>query len=358
MDKKIYILVPAYNVQKYIRACIESVINQTYKNWKMIIVDDGSTDSTGKICDEYAEKYSNIKIIHQKNQGLFCARIAAVNYLREHDDTEDSYCMFFDSDDILPYTTLEVHKNTIEKYDCDLVCGNSLKFVELNKPKQSTDNTEIKNPRVYENEEVLDKLYPCCFGYDVFSVSLCFKIYRTPLITESFAEIDEHPKYFGEDLNATIRILPKAKKVVVIDNIVYFHRTGGGTNRFMKSYIDDCLLLYSQKNKFAKIYNVDPYLFQLIDVEMKNMAVNYLIMCVRTKTYPHGNFNDEMKYICEEPVFRGAVENIKPDTLGRDGSEIPGFVESYLKKDYATLGNIIKKKASENKLRRFIKKLL
>ena len=70
----ISVVAPVYNTSKYLRQCIESVINQSYENWELILVDDGATDESPLICDEYAKKESRIKVIHQRNQGLSVAR--------------------------------------------------------------------------------------------------------------------------------------------------------------------------------------------------------------------------------------------------------------------------------------------
>ena len=87
------IIVPVYNIEKYIDECIQSVLNQTYTAWELILVDDGSTDNSGNICDEYAKTDTRIKVLHQKNQGVSAARNIAL------DKAEGDYIMFLDADD-------------------------------------------------------------------------------------------------------------------------------------------------------------------------------------------------------------------------------------------------------------------
>ena len=79
IDDLISVVVPVYNVEKYVGQCIESIINQTYKNLEIILVDDGSTDNSGKICDEYAKKDNRIKVIHKENGGLVTAKKVGIN---------------------------------------------------------------------------------------------------------------------------------------------------------------------------------------------------------------------------------------------------------------------------------------
>ncbi|RID95082.1 glycosyltransferase family 2 protein [Dialister pneumosintes] len=97
----ISVIVPVYKVEKHIHRCIESVLKQTYANWELILVDDGSPDSCGRICDAYAARYDNILVIHQENQGLSAARNAGL------DRAGGEWVYFLDSDDFIREDTLE-----------------------------------------------------------------------------------------------------------------------------------------------------------------------------------------------------------------------------------------------------------
>ena len=99
--EKVSIIVPVYNVEKYLIGCIDSILNQTYKNYELILVDDGSKDSSGEICDEYARKYSNITVIHQNNQGQAVARNHGVQV------SSADWILFVDSDDVIHPHLLE-----------------------------------------------------------------------------------------------------------------------------------------------------------------------------------------------------------------------------------------------------------
>lgn len=117
MDK-ISIIIPVYNVEKYLENCLEKVLNQTYKNLEIILVDDGSKDNSGKLCDEYAKMDSRIKVIHQKNGGLSMARNSGL------DIATGKYIMFVDSDDYYELNSCELLYNEIKEKDADLVIGN------------------------------------------------------------------------------------------------------------------------------------------------------------------------------------------------------------------------------------------
>ena len=116
-----YVLVPVYRVEKYIRKCIESVLNQTYQNFRLILVDDGSPDASGTICDEFACADERIKVIHQKNMGALAAREEAINYVKTSCYLEDAYVIFLDSDDSLKRNSLKRLSDIIEQENCDMV---------------------------------------------------------------------------------------------------------------------------------------------------------------------------------------------------------------------------------------------
>ncbi len=355
MDKKIYVLVPVYNVEKYLKDCIDSVISQTYENWEMILVDDGSKDKSGQICDRYAETDGRIRVIHQKNGGLSKARYTGINAIT---DAENTYMMFLDSDDLLPVNSLEVLYKTAEENRCDLVAASSEKFISSRYPDLTGGSSSPSVTKIYEHDTIVKDLYYGFFGYGSFSVTLWAKFYRTDYFLKIYSQINDFPFYYGEDLNVTIRLVPEANRVVIIDNTVYFYRYGGGTNRFMKSFVDDCVLLYRVKKEHAAKYGVSDYYKGLIDVEMKNLALQYFIMCRRSKTYPHGKLADEIRYILDIPEFYGAACAISDETLSGDHSEPAGFTPAFVKKDINEIVRIAVQKANEGRLKRFIKNLL
>lgn len=113
-EKLISIIVPVYNVEKYLKECIDSVISQTYKNLEIILVDDGSTDKSGEICDEYSKKDSRIKVIHKENGGLSDARNVAL------DIAKGEYIGFVDSDDYVEKDMFETLYKLAEEHNTEI----------------------------------------------------------------------------------------------------------------------------------------------------------------------------------------------------------------------------------------------
>lgn len=116
MCKKISAVVPVYNMGKYITKCVESLVNQKYKNVEIILVDDGSTDNSGKLCDALASQYHNIKVFHQKNSGVSKARNKGLELATGY------YISFIDPDDYLDLQTYETVIALMENNDADIGC--------------------------------------------------------------------------------------------------------------------------------------------------------------------------------------------------------------------------------------------
>ena len=117
-EDKISVIIPLYKVEKYIRGCIDSVISQTYRNLEIILVDDGSPDACGKICDEYAEKDSRIKVVHRKNGGLSAARNTGINF------ATGKYIAFVDGDDhIHPDMYSQLHFSILQSGADIAICN-------------------------------------------------------------------------------------------------------------------------------------------------------------------------------------------------------------------------------------------
>ena len=136
---EISVIVPVYNVEKYLVQCIESIKMQTFENWELILVDDGSQDNSGMICDEYAQKDNRIKVVHQKNRGVSTARNSGVKF------ATGKYISFVDSDDYIVPNFFEIMLEKLIAYKADMVrCG----FYEFN------DNNVVFNTCQFENERI------------------------------------------------------------------------------------------------------------------------------------------------------------------------------------------------------------
>ena len=150
----ISIIVPVYNVDKYLNRCINSILKQTYSNLEVLLIDDGSTDNSGLICDKYASKFNNIRVYHKKNGGISSAR----NYGLDRISNKANYIAFVDSDDFLHPRMYEILYGDLIKYDCDIAVCNMDKTYSTIVNEYISENVLILNKEEYF-ENYFDDFY-------------------------------------------------------------------------------------------------------------------------------------------------------------------------------------------------------
>ena len=144
---KVYVIVPVYNVELYLNRCIESIVTQTYTNLEIILVDDGSTDNSGKLCDEWARKDNRIKVVHKKNAGLGFARNTGL------DHANGDYVVYIDSDDYVAENMIETLLTALTKNKADTVyCGLNRVFPEGRIVEQPSCYDNL----VFEKEDIIN----------------------------------------------------------------------------------------------------------------------------------------------------------------------------------------------------------
>lgn len=216
----ISVIVPVYKVEKYLEKCVNSIRSQSYSDLEIILVDDGSPDNCGKICDEMALNDQRIRVIHQKNQGLAAARNAGLAI------AQGKYVAFVDSDDTIENGTYLLLYNMIEHYDTDIA------ICECRKVKESEVLEQVEYSK-YENR-VLDnnKLWELVFGQ--LNNSSCNKLYKRSLIGDL-----QFPKkvVHGEDLLFNIEYLAKCNIGVYNEAPVYNYLSRN--NSITRSYFNE-----------------------------------------------------------------------------------------------------------------------
>lgn len=302
------IVVPVYNAEKYLKQCINSVLRQTFTNFCLILVDDGSTDSSGKICDGYAKRDSRVVVIHQENLGSVKARKKGV--LSEAAQSA-IYIMFCDADDTLDRKALEKLIDVARKYNADCVCGGmkkNWKGIPIYS-KYKAKCFQISRAECYDNKKIIEKLYISCFGVTNYPVSLCAKIYDKKLITKA---IDFAPivQFMGDDLSVTLRCLPMTENLVIIPDVIYNYRIGGNTSKFMPWMFDDFISLYKNKRILAEKYTMPQDAIYYINVEIMNVVITWLKMCYKQGNCKEQKFHEEIKRVCDHPVIRKAAQEL------------------------------------------------
>ncbi len=201
----ISVIVPVYNSEKYLNRCVESLVNQTYKNLEIILVDDGSPDNSPKMCDEWAEKDSRIKIIHKENGGALSARIEGVNI------SSGDYIAFVDSDDWLEPDAYSYLADITQRYNSQVSCF-GMRDVDINDEITDIEKT-AENIKIYNFTDIIKYMNEDSLW------SMCNKIYKKDLLSA----LPEMPLNlaFSEDFLFNYFVYKNTEKLIVSNQIKY-----------------------------------------------------------------------------------------------------------------------------------------
>ena len=205
----ISVIVPVYNVERYIRQCVESILEQTYADLEIILVDDGSTDGSGSICDEYKLKDDRVVVIHKCNGGLSDARNAGLDIAR------GEYIGFVDSDDYIEPDMYEVLYKNCERYAADLAAARFVKFNTQGEVRKNfTENIEV-----FSREEMLRLFIVGDRRYEI-TMSVWDRLYKRELISDLRFPVGK----CYEDIVFSTKVIEKSKINVYIDRALYHYR--------------------------------------------------------------------------------------------------------------------------------------
>lgn len=205
---EITVIVPVFQVERYLDRCVQSIINQTFRDYECILVDDGSLDTSGKICDEYALNDHRFKVIHKENGGLSSARNIALNQVK------GDYICFVDSDDVIHPEMLERMLEISKSTSSDIVSTGLHVF------KNDDYAFDELNELTYEKlqkEDFIDHLYPNNFGK--ISVTACGKLYRKHI----FENLRFQEGIIYEDLHLYLDILKECTLITVLNCSLYYY---------------------------------------------------------------------------------------------------------------------------------------
>ena len=231
------IIVPIYNVEQYLRECIDSIIKQTYKNLEIILVDDGSPDNCGQICDEYAKKDDRIKVIHKENGGLSSARNAGL------DIATGEYISFIDSDDYVSNNFIEELYSLCIKCDADIAECDFVKF---------TDKIEVqKKDKVIEKYSTIEMQEQIYTENYIKTIVVWNKLYKKYL----YEKLRFPQGKINEDEFTTYKVFDSSlKNIAVTSEILYYYRYNENSimgKKFNEKRLD-VLEAYEERKEFYK----------------------------------------------------------------------------------------------------------
>jgi glycosyltransferase involved in cell wall biosynthesis len=259
--KKIGIVVPVYNSEIYLKKCIESILDQTYKNIEVILVDDGSTDNSGKICDKYAQSDSRVSVIHEKNLGPIKARYRGIL------NSKCDYITFVDADDWIDLHTYEYVSICLDS-DVDVIMFQMIRYFD-EKNKVRLVNKYVAGR--YERNEIESDIFPNMIWNDKMqdygvSPSLCDKVIKREKLLKEFENIKELQIHYGEDVAVVYPLFLEINSLVIMDDYLYYHRQRNRTE--IAEYIKD-------SDYYKKLYILYDYLKKRINIQELKKQIDY-----------------------------------------------------------------------------------
>lgn len=308
-NELISIIVPVYNVEQYLDKCIESIVNQKYSNIEIILIDDGSKDSSTQMCDLWAKKDSRIKVVHKKNEGVSMARNDGLNL------STGKWVTFVDADDWIEENYINSLYANADKLT-DMVIGrtiavkNNIELYDGYRGHKIENFTGENKERLFEsifNDNIKNMKYP--------HISTCSaKLIRKDIIVKNKLSYNTKLKYY-EDALFNIETICLSRNVKVIDKVIYKYRLN--VNSSTHSFDDNTLLYYKQVylelNKLSKKYNLNFKKYNDI-FRIKNLdsiLINYL-RNTKQKFCKKIEFISKLK---ENKIYSSAIKKVKISEL-------------------------------------------
>lgn len=297
----ITVIVPVYNVEKYIKECVDSLIHQTYRNIEIILVDDGSNDNSSKICDDYAAIDSRIKVIHKENAGLGFARNSGLEI------ATGKYVTFIDSDDMAERDLVERLMKEVAEKKADTCIGGFKRITEDGKVVFQ----ESYAGEVFSGDDVYNKLFARMLGsapdaHDAIRMSVWNVLYSMDIIRKHNIRFPSERVFISEDIVWDSDYYRYAQAVSVIESTAYRYRITPGslTRKYKPQMIDRICVLY---NEMEKRVSADR---EKITRLQRQFFVNLRVCIRQEKPSVSGNTGSECRKNIKKIFNNGTVRSV------------------------------------------------
>lgn len=298
----ISIIIPVYKAENYLRQCLDSILQQTYTDWEALLIDDGSPDNSGSICDEYAEKDARIKVFHIPNGGVSNARNVGL------DHAQGEYFMFVDSDDWITNDALEVCLDAMEAEDLD--------YLQHGHFKQESNGQFIEYTaipcEVTDGETYLQKKLLVPTG--------ALSFYRRAIIEDHKIRYTEGLK-IAEDLLFQLQLIRFCKRCHHIPNSIYYYRYNPDSAIHKRFEADDRLLFASKIIELSKEW---PAFENQKNDYLKNMVIEFIL----NKHIPNSSIKQLM---AQTPLPWSSSYLIKAAKINIHLAKFLGTVRNFIK---------------------------
>lgn len=266
MNKKVSVIVPVYNVEKYLKNCVESLINQTYENIEIILVDDGSTDNSGKICDELSKKDNRIIVIHKENEGVSKARNTAL------EQSCGEYISFVDSDDSLEAGSYENLVQQMESNDLDVLAFQY--YINEKDSQENNDDVTLVSCEEALTRCVSDNEEKC------FIPAVWNKLYRVETLKEYLKFC---PQYIiAEDMLVTMKVLKHAHRIGEIHH-EYYNYTQREESVMHVYKKNKCSTIYAHEEIYEELINDYPQIAESVKIRSVEQAFSIMHEALNTQ---------------------------------------------------------------------------
>lgn len=307
MENLISVIVPIYNVAPYLHECIDSIINQTYKNLEIILVDDGSSDGSEKICDEYAKNDNRIIVIHQQNKGLVCARKAGLKI------ATGEYIAYVDGDDWIEIQMYEYLLNKILEMDADFIDSGCIKQDKDKKisylPKR--ESSKIINLDIDIRYKIIKNLLIDNISDSYYiTPSIWAKLIKKNILKKAQQKVDNNITH-GEDLICTLYLLEFSSKIAYTNKYYYNYRFRQGSITKQNNLIEIIPKLIKMMNgiyDFSNKYNYSCKHFINHRIVKSMLSYSNKFQKNNFKKYPLYKYNNQVLIDNKSIILYGAGE--------------------------------------------------
>ena len=303
---KFSIIVPVYNVEEYLDECIQSILSQSCTDFEILLINDGSTDQSGAICDRYAQMYSDkVVVIHNKNQGQMRARNCGVQY------ASGDVCLFIDSDDYVRQDYLARISDRFQAADCDLLLFNGSSHKNFSSPLFTFP---FHDGQVFEGD---DKRFIYELAVTTRNLNvLWIKAVSMELVCQAQREYQGFEGKNGEDLLYSLPIVSNARRISYLDECLYYYRQREGST--VRNYNPTLSKSIKYVHQVMETY-IDQWGMQHLHPLHYAREVRGWIVCVRNllKHEQGGQASAMLRELAEDDYFRHAYAHMDAGVLSR-----------------------------------------
>lgn len=340
----ISIIVPIYNAEQYIKRCVESIQRQTYTELEIILIDDGSPDRCGEICDSLAAEDERIKVIHKSNEGQGYARNDGLKL------ASGKYVAFIDADDYIDITHIEKLYYSIKENNADTAMG-SLSYKKGR--TEAIKRSLYLEDRVYEGNEVIDCILLSLIGPDVnckrdvcVDASACINLYSKEIIDSNNVTFTNVKQAVSEDLFFNIRYFYYAKKVAVIKEYgyYYFENSGSETRKYDYEYYTRTFNFYVKMYEQIKEFKLQDRVGLRADRTFL-LKIRFLIRLIVMSDLKRSQKKTEIKRVIYNPLTQAVLADYPTQNLAFAIRLLTGFMrkKNVLAVYFLTQGRLLAK---------------